>query len=158
MPSVARALTADSLGAWLVKARGSDPVTRAHTRTGFAEVETRCVRPTYRTELVRPGQRVLLWVSGNEADLPAGIHAQGRTTGVVRDGVIPVQLAPVSSPLLRSEFVGHPGLAAMEVLRMPAGSNPSYVTPEQLRVLTEMCPELAPPTGSRPLAPSRRRA
>lgn len=143
MPSGERALTADSLGAWLVKARGSDPATQAHARAGFADVDTRCVRPTYRTELVRAGQRVLLWVSGNEDDLPAGIHAQGRTTGAGSDGVIPVELTPVSPPLLRSELVGHPELAAMEVLRMPAGSNPSYVTPEQLRVLTEMCPELA---------------
>ncbi|HEV2797418.1 MAG TPA: hypothetical protein VGV65_07325 [Nocardioides sp.] len=143
MPPDTRALTPDSLGAWLVKARGSDPATQAHARAGFADVDTRCVRPTYRTELVRAGQRVLLWVSGNEAELPAGIHAQGRTTGAARDGVIPVELTPVSSPLLRSELVGHPELAAMEVLKMPAGSNPSYVTPEQLRVLTEMCPELA---------------
>ena len=142
MPSVARALTPDSLGAWLVKARGSDHATQTHARAGFADVDTRCVRPTYRSELVRAGQPVLLWVSGNAADLPAGIHAHGRTTGVARDGVIPVELAPVSSPLLRSELVGHPQLAGMEVLRMPAGSNPSYVTPEQLRVLAEMCPEL----------------
>ncbi len=100
------------------------------------------MRPTYRTDLVRTGQRVLLWVSGNEPGLPAGVYAQGRTTGAARDGEIPVELSPLPVPLLRSEIVGHPELSAMEVIRMPAGSNPSYVTREQLAALTEMCPEL----------------
>lgn len=142
MPSGERALTTDSLGAWLVKARGSDAGTQVHARAGFADVDTRCVRPTYRTELVEAGQRVLLWVSGDEPGLPAGIHAHGRTTGRAHDGVIPVELSALESPLLRSELVGHPELSAMEVLRMPAGSNPSYVTREQLAVLVEMCPDL----------------
>jgi hypothetical protein len=108
-------------------------------------VETWCVRPTYRTDLVAAGQAVLLWVSGSEPGLPAGIHAHGRTTGPARDGVMPVVLVPLDQPLLRSELVGHPDLAALEVLRMPAGSNPSYVTPGQLEVLVGMCEELARP-------------
>ena len=137
-----RSLTTQTLGAWLLKARGAEPSTRAHVRSGFADVTTRCVRPTYRTELVEAGQRVLLWVSGNEPGMPAGIYAQGRTTGAAADGVIPVELAAVPAPLLRSELVGHPELSGMEVLRMPAGSNPSYVTREQLAALVEMCPEL----------------
>jgi hypothetical protein len=140
--SSSRALAPETLGAWLLKATGAHPATRAHLRAGFAGVDTWCVQPTYRTELVESGQPVLLWVSGNEPGQPAGIYARGRTTGGAGDGVIPVELTPVSSPLLRSELVGHPSLAGMEVLRMPAGSNPSYVTPEQLRVLVAMCPEL----------------
>lgn len=111
-------------------------------RAGFADVTTRCVQPTYRTDLVAAGQRVLLWVSGNEPGLPAGIHARGRTTGPAAAGVMPVVLTPLPVPLLRSELVGHPDLAAIEVLRMPAGSNPSFVTHEQLRVLVELCPDL----------------
>ncbi|PKH40698.1 hypothetical protein [Nocardioides alpinus] len=51
-------------------------------------------------------------------------------------------LTPVHHPLLRSELVGHPGLATMEVLRVPAGSNPSFVSRMQLQVLVELCPEL----------------
>ena len=138
-----RALTEDSLGAWLIKARGAEPATRLHVESSFAEVTTRCVRPSYRTGLVRSGQRVLLWISGNEPGLPAGIHAQGRTVGVAADGVIPVELSALPVPLLRNELSGHPELSSMEVLRMPAGSNPSYVTRDQLAVLAELCPELA---------------
>jgi hypothetical protein len=72
-----RALTTDTLGAWLFKAIGSEPSTQAHLRAGFADAESWCVRPTYRTD-------------------------------------------PVD-----------------------AGSNPSYVTRDQLRVLALLCPELA---------------
>jgi hypothetical protein len=141
----ARALSTDTLGAWLVKASGAAPSTREHVRAGFAEADTWCVRPTYRTGLVAAGQPVLLWVSGSEAGLPSGIHAHGRTTGSARDGVMPLVLVPLDDPLLRSELVGHPDLSSMEVLRMPAGSNPSYVTPEQLEVLVGMREELARP-------------
>jgi hypothetical protein len=140
-----RTLTPDTLGAWLVKASGVAPTTREHVRTGFAGVETWCVRTTYRTGLVAEGQQVLLWVSGSEREHPAGIYAHGRTTGPARDGVMPVALTPLEEPLLRPELVGHAGLAALEVLRMPAGSNPSYVTPEQLEVLVGMREELARP-------------
>jgi hypothetical protein len=137
-----RALTPETLGAWLLKATGSSPSTRAHVDTGFAGVDTWCVQPTYRTGLVVGGQRVLLWVSGNERAQPAGIYAHGRTTGPATSDVMPLVLAPLSSPLLRSELIGHPELAGMEVLRVPAGSNPSYVTRDQLRALGEMCPQL----------------
>jgi hypothetical protein len=141
----ARTLTPATLGAWLVKASGAAPSTREHLRAGFACVDSWCARPTYRTDLVAAGQPVLLWVSGSEPGLPAGIHARGQTTGPARDGVMPVVLVPLDQPLLRSELVGHPDLAALEVLRMPAGSNPSYVTPEQLAVLVGMCEELSRP-------------
>jgi hypothetical protein len=140
----ARALTLDTLGAWLLKATGAAPSTRAHVSSGFAGVETWCVRPTYRSDLVAAGQAALLWVSGNEPGQPAGIYAYGRTTGRAGGGVMPLTLSPLSAPLLRSELAGHPELRAMEVLRMPAGSNPSYVTQAQLATLVEMCPELGP--------------
>jgi hypothetical protein len=108
-------------------------------------VQTWCVQPTYRTALVAARQPVLLWVSGTEPGLPAGIHAHGRATGPARGGEMPLVLAPLTDPLLRSELVAHPDLGSLEVLRMPAGSNPSYVTPEQLEVLVGMCEELARP-------------
>ena len=138
-----RALTLETLGAWLLKATGATPSTRAHVQARFTGVDTWCVQPTYRTELVEADQPVLLWVSGKAPHLPAGIYAHGRTTGVAADGVVPLALSSLSAPLLRSELVGRPELERMEVLRMPAGSNPSYVTPEQLQVLVGMCPELA---------------
>lgn len=137
-----RALSSETLGAWLVKASGGASSTQAHVRTGFADVSTWCVQPTYRTGLVAEGQPVLLWVSGTERDHPAGIYARGRATGPTSARAMPIVLTALAHPLLRSELVGHPGLASMEVLRVPAGSNPSFVTHEQLGALVELCPDL----------------
>ena len=130
------------LGAWLVKASGGAASTSAHVAGGFAGVEGWCVRPTYRTALVRTGQPVLLWVSGSEAETPAGIYARGWTTGPATLDTMPLSLEPLSPPLLRAELIGRPDLLTMEVLRMPAGSNPSFVTRDQLRVLRTLSPEL----------------
>lgn len=142
----ARAVTLADLGAWLMKARGGEPSTQAHVREGFASVESWCVRSSYRTALVAPGQPVLLWVSGGQRDPAAGIHAFGTTTGEVTgppdDMIVPLRLEPLAPTVLRVELVGHRLLADLEVVRMPAGSNPSYVTREQLAALRELRPEL----------------
>jgi hypothetical protein len=116
-------------------------------------MSTRCVRPSYRTDLVEAGQPVLLWISGGAPGLVPGIHARGWTTGRVRDETMPVELSALGAPVLRADLLHHPDLADLEVLRMPAGSNPSYVTLEQLAALHELCDELgrgAPDPGDAP--------
>ena len=113
---------------------------------GFETGSTWCVRPGYRADLVEPGQPVLLWVSGRSARTPAGIHAQGvtlgradRTTGRL---AVPMTFEPVSPPVLRADLLEHPVLACIEVVRMAAGSNPSYLTREQLRALRHGWPQV----------------
>jgi hypothetical protein len=162
-----RAVSIETLGAWLVKRRGeasADVVgSRFETLTGC------CVRAGYRADLVRDGQLVLLWVSGNDPERPAGIYAQGTTTGrclpedPVGGGapVMPVRLVPLDPPVLREQVMAVPGLAGLEVVRMAAGSNPSYLDVAQLHALAAAFPEIA--TGSeafsRPgMATGRRRS
>ena len=48
---------------------------------------------------------------------------------------MPLSLEPLEHPVLRTELLTHPVLSALEVLRMPAGSNPSYLSVEQLAEL-----------------------
>jgi hypothetical protein len=141
----ARAVTEGSLGAWLVKASpGSLPIEEL-VRTGFVDITSRCVRPTYRTGLVRPDQPVLLWVSGNDRRHPAGIYAAGHTTGPVDPAApspeMPVRLGAVEPPILREEILDDPTLAGIEVVRMPAGSNPSYLDAEQYHALQQAFPQ-----------------
>jgi hypothetical protein len=132
---VARLEPSDVAG-WLLKS------TRAPTEItpGWAPGEerelTRCVRRSYRLELVSPGQPVLLWVSGR---VRPGVHAVGTVSGPVRaddgdgDGpVLPVRLTALSEPVDRSELLADPGFRSAEVLRMPAGSNPSWLSATQL--------------------------
>jgi hypothetical protein len=143
---VARLLTPQTLGAWLLKVDPRTSDVGAMVRGDFASVTTRCVRPTYRTELVEAGQPVLLWVSGRDPAHPAGLHAQGWTTGPAHqlgpDHVLPVSLRTLEDHVPRGELLAHPVLASLEVLTMPAGSNPSYVTKEQLDALRAGWPQV----------------
>ena len=92
----------------------------------------RCVRRSYRLELMRPGRPCLLWVSGR-AD--PGVHALGEVTGEAeeRDGgpVIAVRLTRLPSPVPRADLLADPAARDAEVLRMPAGSNPSWLSGDQ---------------------------
>ena len=121
---------------WLLKStRAPAEIVPGWAPGGEREL-TRCVRRSYRLELVRPGQPVLLWVSGR---VQPGVHALGTVTGPVReddgdgDGpVLPVRLTRLTDPVDRGELLADAGFASAEVLRMPAGSNPSWVSPAQL--------------------------
>jgi hypothetical protein len=101
-------------------------------RVGTAHELTRCVRRSYRLDLVQPGQPCLLWVSGRT---DPGVHALGAVTGEVeeRDGgpVVPVRLTRLPSPVTRADLLADPAARDAEVLRMPAGSNPSWLSREQ---------------------------
>ena len=115
--------------------------------SGFTAVATRCVRRSYRTDLIAPGQPVLLWLSGGDRRHPAGLYAQGRTRGPATlddegEPVMPVRLAALERPVLRHELLEHTELSRAEVIRMPAGSNPSYLSVGQLEALREGWPQV----------------
>ena len=145
--AAARAVTESSLGAWLVKASPAALPLPELVRTGFAQITSRCVRPSYRTELVLEGQPVLLWVSGRDPRHPAGIYAHGQTTGPVHtadDGpAMPMRLQGVLPTVSREEILAVAELGGLEVLRMPAGSNPSYLDIDQYRVLRQQFPQVS---------------
>jgi hypothetical protein len=78
------------------------------------------------------GQPCLLWLSGR--DRP-GVHALGALTGPAAgsdDGpVVAVRLTLLSEPIDRAELQADPRARDAEVLRMPAGSNPSWLSDGQ---------------------------
>jgi hypothetical protein len=139
------AVSEASLGAWLVKASPSGLQVGEAVRTSFRTVTRRCVRPSYRVDLVRAGQPVLLWVSGRDPEHPAGIYATGHTTGPVEHGdevSMPLHLEPVEPFVARTEILVEHDLLGLEVIRMPAGSNPSYLDIAQYRTLRQAFPRL----------------
>jgi hypothetical protein len=122
-------------------------------RVGTAHELTRCVRRSYRLDLVHPGQPCLLWVSGRTAP---GVQALGQVTGeaVERDGgpVVPVRLTRLPFPVARADLLADPAACDAEVLRMPAGSNPSWLSPEQYAaVLAHLPPHPAAALGPWPV-------
>ena len=159
MATRTRAVTADSLGAWLIKGNGDVSAMDELIRNEFSTVAGWCLRPTYRADLVGPGQPVLLWVSGSSEAHPAGIYAEGRTTGPATADIagrerldpeergrarlsMPVRLRALAEPVWRSDLRDHPSLAHIEVLRMAAGSNPSFVTRGDLAALRAGWPQV----------------
>jgi hypothetical protein len=109
---------------------------------GAARELTRCLRRSYRLELMAPGEPCLLWVSGRHEP---GVHALGTLAGEVRqdaDGpVVAVSLTLLPHPVPRAELLADPGARDAEVLRMPAGSNPSWLSPAQFTAVLARVPD-----------------
>jgi hypothetical protein len=110
---------------------------------------TRCVRRSYRLELMAPGQPCLLWVSGPDSP---GVHALGELTGPVAElpggPEVPVRWRLLAAPVPRAELLADPVARQAEVLRMPAGSNPSWLSPAQYAAVLAHGREGWPPAQS----------
>jgi hypothetical protein len=153
-----RAITPVTLGSWLIKGSREAASIDELLRTDFSSVTGWCLRRTYRAGLVRSGQPVLFWLSGDDSTSPAGIYAQGLTTGHAgvdptrqgsRNLIMPVQLKRLDPPILRSELLQHPVLSRMEVIKMAAGSNPSFLTRDQVAELRSSWPQVTVANRSR---------
>ena len=126
---------------WVLKSTRPPEQIEPGWRVGTALGLTRCVRRSYRLDLLHPGQPVLLWVSGRTAP---GVHALGEVTGEAEerdDGpVVAVRLARLPSPVPRAALLADPAANDAEVLRMPVGSNPSWLSPEQYAAVLDHLP------------------
>jgi hypothetical protein len=141
---MARSITRDNLGAWLLKANpeSGSPVTR-WIEQGGKVVESWCVVPGYRSELMIAGDKVVLWVSGNGRRVARGIWGLGHVTAPVDDTghelSVPLELPLLAEPVPAEDLVAA-GITDLEVQRMPQGSNPSWLTAQQLTRLTPLLP------------------
>ena len=117
---------------WVLKSTRAPAAVVTGWRPGAAVELDRCVRRSYRLDLMAAGQPCLLWVSGR--DRP-GVHALGELTGGPVDAeggpVVGVRLTRLAEPVDRSELLADPVAREAEVLRMPAGSNPSWLSAAQ---------------------------
>ena len=148
---VARLAAAD-VACWVFKSSVPPEQLAPGWRPGASRAMTRCVRPSYRLGLMAAGQPCLLWVSGR-AD--PGVHALGSLTAGPQDAdgaregsalgthsgaggpVVPVDLTLLPEPLARAALLADPRTRDAEVLRMPAGSNPSWLSLAQFAVVLD---------------------
>ncbi|BBY28806.1 hypothetical protein [Mycolicibacterium sediminis] len=134
-------ITLDALGAWVIKCNP----TRTPLEPMLAAGETKpswCVADNYRSRLLRPGQRVLFWVSAHPR---RGIWGSGHviaapTTGDDGRLHVPVRVPLFADPVLAAELTTVPGLGAMEVFRSPQQANPSWVSSAELALLDPLLP------------------
>ncbi|SDX60567.1 hypothetical protein SAMN05661080_00550 [Modestobacter sp. DSM 44400] len=125
-------LTPADVACWVLKSSRPAAALVPAWAPGAEAALTRCVRRSYRLELMTPGQPCLLWVSGRDAP---GVHALGALTGPVTDPPggpeVPVRWRLLTDPVPRVELLADPVARKAEVLRMPAGSNPSWLSAPQ---------------------------
>lgn len=125
-------LTVPDVACWVVKSNRLPAVLAPGWAPGTTQELTRCLRPSYRTTLMRPGRPCLLWVSGRDSP---GVHALGRLAGEVVQGgggpEVAVAFTLLSGPVPRGALLADPATRDAEVLRMPAGSNPSWLSAGQ---------------------------
>ena len=139
-----RSVTSDSLGAWMIKCNPRRTPVDSMRAAGMAN-PLWCVADNYRSRLVRPGHRVLFWVTGHPR---RGIWGAGRVTGEVTrdDGQlhVPVHIPLFDDPLTAAELTAVAGLRAMEVFRSPQQANPSWVSRSELAVLEPLLSTASP--------------
>lgn len=150
-------LGASDVGAWMLSCNPGSWDIMAARRDGNAP-ETWKVRETYRTrDLMRSGQRVLLWVGVGDGKGPtSGIWATGEVVGPVGTHQepddtqsywtaignrevhvprLPIKVTYLEAPVPRSALLADPALADLEVFRQSFRSNPFVVRPEELAVI-----------------------
>jgi hypothetical protein len=137
-PAAVPRLTAADVACWVLKSSVAPDELAPAWEPGTSRSMTRCVRPSYRLELMAPGQPCLLWVSGR---VDPGVHALGTLTAGPHEAdggpVVTVRLKLLRDPLARSGLLADPDARNAEVLRMPAGSNPSWLSAEQFAVILD---------------------
>jgi hypothetical protein len=125
-------LTGGDVACWVIKSALPPAALDRTWAPGTTRELNRCLRASYRLELMTPGQPCLLWLSGR--DRP-GVHAHGALTGVPESAEggpeIAVRLTLLEAPIPRSDLLADPDARDAEVLRMPAGSNPSWLSGRQ---------------------------
>jgi hypothetical protein len=137
-------LTRADVACWLLKTTRAPDELAPGWPAGTTRVLDRCLRPSYRLGLMEPGQRCLLWLSGRRA----GVVAVGTVAEAPDPSGPPevrVRLCRLPEPVPRADLLPTP-FGTAEVIRMPAGSNPSWLTAAQYAVVLAR-------TGSAQLGP-----
>lgn len=135
----ARAITEQTLGAWVIKC--NPQVTDVAPMVAAGRATPRwCVADNYRTRLMAAGQPVLFWVSAHPK---RGLWGAGTLTGPPEPGtkwMVPTDIALFDEPIGAASLSAMPGLGALEVFRSPQQSNPSWVDTEAWAILRPLLP------------------
>jgi hypothetical protein len=129
-------LTSGDVACWVLKSTRPPAELLPGWRTGTVAALTRCVRASYRLELMAAGQPCLLWLSGRKQP---GVHALGRLAAAPEPGpdgpTVAVRLTLLTEPVARADLLADTRARDAEVLRMPAGSNPSWLSVTQFAAI-----------------------
>ncbi|SER31033.1 EVE domain-containing protein [Microlunatus flavus] len=161
-----RAVTRETLGAWLLKGNPAVWDVRRFLADGHREITSWSVRTGYRSALMRPGDRMVLWMSGpGTGGIVRGIWGLGHVTAEAEPWTddergwwldddarralharVEVHVPLLDDPLPAAELRAA-GVTDLEVQRVAQGSNPSWISRDQLAALEPLLPPWpAPPS------------
>jgi hypothetical protein len=145
------------IGAWLFKANPDVWDILGFLRGGAAIDQWR-MAPSYRVDLVGPGQPAVLWVTGptSGAHIP-GVWAMGAITGEVGEDVgdpdddlwrdhgaqrqvrpyVNMHLEPLAEPIARVDLAADPRFVEAEILRRPRMGNPVALRPVEYETILD---------------------
>lgn len=156
-------VTDANLGAWLLRCNPDVWDLPRAIAEGYSSIVSWTVAHNYRSRMMAEGQPVLLWASGNGRRIPRGIWGLGHVTGPAQD-YVPEDLDPadagywldkkaeaaadnrvlVDIPLLTSPVTDADlkaaGITDLEVQVQHQGSNPSWISKDQLARLQPLLP------------------
>ena len=161
---MAQAINREVLGAWLLKANPAVWDLRRFLADGEERITSWSVRRGYRSALMRPGDRVVFWLSGPGKDgLTRGIWGLGHVVAEAEPWLdtdrgwwlddaaraalharVEVDVALLEHPLPAAELRAA-GITDLEVQRVAQGSNPSWVSRAQLAALEPLLPDWPQP-------------
>jgi hypothetical protein len=143
---------------------------RGFVDAGGTSINSWTVVDNYRSRMMRPKQQIIFWSTGDGSRVERGIWGFGHVTGPLRPYKAPRRLQgqqdfwtdstarssakfavdldiPLSKvPIPAADLVAA-GIHDLEVQRQPLGSNPSWVSNQQLGQLQPLTPTLTAATG-----------
>lgn len=163
-PAAGGGPTEETLGAWVLKCNPEVWDLAGFIAAGERVIDDWTVMDNRRSEMIRHGQRVLLWVTGSvDGPLPRGFWGAGWTTGPVqaiaelddnrpadadvvdywldldaRDRmrfIAPLDLQVWDKPVVEAQVVEVLGPERLEVIRARQMSNPSWISASDLALL-----------------------
>ena len=157
-----RPITQQNLGAWLLRCNPkNEPELPELVGAGGHRIKRWCVANNYRSRMMAAGDPIVFWVSGNGRLLVRGIWGIGRVVGT--DGFRRLSAGHRSTSRSVSELLEPPkvdvdipllsegisdrllqaaGIGDLEVQLQPQGSNPSWISVDQLARLARSFPGL----------------
>ena len=162
-----RPINEKTLGAWVFKCNPKVYDLPAEVADGETFVDNWSVVENYRSDMIRAGQKAILWMSGSKSgSAPRGVWGIGWTTGTVFDvssvgggywvdreqaaaveWMVPtaIHILDQADRLESDELRSVPALLDLEVFTSPQQSNPSWVSKDQLAALETLLPSWPAP-------------
>lgn len=150
-------ITAVNLGGWVLRCNPDVYDLPQAVQDGEDKVWDWLVAKSYRTDVMAPGQRVVLWVGGPPtATRTPGVWGIGYVTGPANlrvdadepsdywlceeraarlEWVVDLDVDILPTTIAADELKAMPELAGMELFRAPQMSNPVYIGPEEMSAI-----------------------